>query len=189
MKLKSSILKPIFFLLTVVFLFQACGPKEPVKTTPFVVVRGSELRSEIILLPLDEEAISGLLDYIKKGGDTKGTGPVDFYNESYYRGLLKLFTSDADNDGKFELEDLFDDVEGERTFKSKTAKYFTGGIGYSVIDSRGKRPSKKSYRPFFLMEKEGNLWWIFYRKKGDVNHITGLMVTVPLFKKLRHFEK
>ena len=138
---------------------------------------------------MDEEAISCLLDYIKKGGDTKGTGPVDFYNESYYRGLLELFTSDANNDGKFELEDLFDDVEGERTFKIETAKYFTGGIGYSVIDSRGKRPSKKSYKPFFLTEKEGNLWWIFYRKKGDVNHITGLMVTVPLFKKLRHFEK
>jgi len=189
MKSKSLIIKPIFYFLSVLFIFHACGPKEAVKTTPFVVVRGSELRSEVIPLPLDNEAISGLLDYIKKGGDIKGAGPVDFYNESYYRGLLELFISDADNDGKFELGDLFNDVEGERTFKSETAKYFSGGIGYSVIDSRSKRPSKKSYRPFFLTEKQGNLWWIFYRKKGNVNHITGLMVTVPLFKKLLHFEK
>ncbi|MCP5049605.1 MAG: hypothetical protein GY940_20715, partial [bacterium] len=109
---------------------------------------------------MGQETIGKLLDYVKKGCDIKGVGPVDFYNEAFYTGLLNQLTADMDTDGKFELEDLFDDVEGERTLKEIVAKYFTKPIIYSIFDSREKRPGKKSYRPFGLKDKNGNVFWL-----------------------------
>lgn len=184
-------LKTLFLMLIVVFLFQGCAPKveQRVSTTPFVMVRGSELRSDVFSLPLEKEEIPKLLDYIKRGGDIKGVGIVDFYNKEFYTALLNLLTADMDKDGKFELEDLFDDVEGKRTLKAETGKYFVKPIIYSIFDSRLKRPSKKSFRPFALSDKGKNLWWIFYRQKGDPRHVISVMVTVPIYRELHHYEK
>ena len=201
MKNVPSVAKMLFVLLVAVCIFQACGPKSgpSVKTTPFAVVRGSDLRSDEFTLPLEKEnkAIEKLLNYVKIGGDKKNedTGIVaDFYDEVFYTDLLNLLAADMDKDGFFEMEDLFDDVEGERTLKENVAKHFTKPIIYSIFDSRKERPDKRSIRPFALKDKDGNMLWLFYREKvKDKNDgkvfIRCVMAMVPISRDLKHFEK
>lgn len=184
--INASTLRVVFLVLAMAMLWQGCVKEE---TTPFVVVRGSSLRSDVYHLPLDKEKIPDLLNYIKKGGDVKGEGPVDFYNEEFYTGLLEVLTGDKDGDGNYEMGDLFDLKEGIRVLNAESGKYFIMPVIYSIFDSRLKRPSVKSYRPFALADKDTNLWWIFYRQKGDPETVTGVMATVPIYKELDHYKK
>jgi hypothetical protein len=192
MNKKLSFAKSFIIIVSVIFAFQGCDPKpkQRVNTTPFAVVRGSELRSDLFKLPLEEKDIGKLLKYVKDGGDRKGVGPVDFYDKEFYTGLLNLLTADMDNDKKFELEDLFDNVDTEnQSLKENAKKFFVRPIVSSIIDSRLKRPSLRDDSPFALKDKDGNMWWIFYPQKGERSTIEFVMATVPIIRGIVHFKK
>jgi hypothetical protein len=180
----------VFLLLAAAVVVQGCKASG---TTPFVVIRGEFLRSNVYVLPLEQEKITELLGYVKKGGNIKDTDTADFYNETYYKGLLDVLSKDKDGDGKFEMEDLFDmekkKLEGRYILAGGAAQHFIPPKVNSIFDSRLKRPNTKSYHPFALADQGKNLWWVFYRKKGEHTTIEGVMATVPIFKDLQHFKK
>jgi len=161
----------ILLLVLAIFVYVGCCSKP----TPIVVIRGSDLRSDLLSIPLSEVDRNALNDYLKKGGDRENEDTVSFYNEAFYKGLLDLLS----NGEKIEMIDLFyRDSKGQWRLKESVKQWFKRPAVYGVYDSRCKRPSLKTTRPFSLFD--GHFWWVFYRKSGDSKWIREVLVTVPV---------
>jgi len=164
--------------LLIIFVYGGCCTK----SIPVVVIREFDLRSDLFSLPLSAGDRKTLDDFLKRGGDREVTGPIGFYDESFYSGLLGILS----DDDKVEMNDLFIRVNGVYEMKDSVKKWFSKGPIYGVIDTREKRPSVKSTRPFSLFD--GNLWWVFYREDNDLVWLKKVLVTVPLQKKIKHYD-
>lgn len=161
----------ILLMVLVIFIYAGCCSKP----TPIVVIRGSELRSDLLSLPLNNGDKDALKEYLKKGGDRENPDPVDFYDETFYTGLLNHLS----DDDKIEMLDLFyRDSKGQWRLKESVKQWFKQSAVYGVYDSRCKRPSLKTTRPFSLFD--GHFWWVFYRKSGDSKWLRKVLVTVPV---------
>ena len=161
----------ILLMVLAIFIYAGCCSKP----TPIVVIRGSDLRSDLLSLPLNNGDKDALKDYLEKGGDRGNEDTVSFYNEAFYKGLLDLLSSDD----KIEMNDLFiQEPNGQWKLKDSAKQWFKQPVIYGVFDSRCKRPSLKVTMPFSLFD--GYLWWVFYRESGDLIWIKKVLVTVPV---------
>ena len=170
-------IKVIVFILLVIFIYGGCG----YKPIPVVVIREFDFRSDLFSLPLSESDKKALDDFLKSGGDREIIGPVGYYDEFFYSGIIGILSDDE----KIEMNDLFVQVDGVYKMNDSVKNWFSKGPIYGVVDTREKRPSVKSTRPFSLCD--GNLWWVFYREDGDSNWIKKVLVTVPITKKINHY--
>lgn len=175
---KSFRIRIIFCVLLVLFIYSGCCNKySEVKSTPVVVIQGSDLRSDKLPLPLCATDKGSLKKYLRKGGDKARSERdwVGFYDEAFYSGLLDLLSGDD----KVEMNDLFDEKpNGDYKLKDSVKKWFKEPAIYGIIDSREKRPAVKSYRPFSLYD--GHYFWVFYRSKDKMTWIIKVLITVPL---------
>ena len=166
----------IYFLLLLLLLPPACIHKP----FPLVVVREKVLRFRAEPLPLNDETKEALKNYLKSGGDTRKTGPVDFYikNERFYTGLLDLLSV---NDRPIKVADLFSQVNG--IYKIAYSG-FQNPVFYDIIDATRETPAaEESFGP--LAVSDGHLWWIFSRDNHNI--LTGLIVTVLIDQGISHF--
>jgi hypothetical protein len=167
----------ILLLVLAIFVYIGCC----CKPTPIVVIRGSDLRSDLLPLPLSEVDRNALNDYLKKGGDRENEDTVTFYSETFYKGVLDLLS----NDDKIEMDDLFvHEPSGQWKLKDAVKQWFKRPAVYGVYDSRCKRPSLKTTRPFSLFD--GHFWWVFYRESGDSKWLRKVLVTVPVSGAVPH---
>ncbi len=170
-------IKVIAFVLLIIFIYGGCG----YKPIPVVVIREFDFRSDCFSLPLNETDKKALDDFLKSGGDREIVGPVGFYSEVFYSGIIGILSDDE----KIEMDDLFVQVDGVYKMKDSVKNWFSKGPIYGVVDSRKKRPSVKSSRPFSLFD--GNLWWVFYREEGEPTWIKKVLVTVPITENINHY--
>lgn len=172
-------IKVIVFVLLVIFIYGGCSSQ----CIPVVVIREFDLRSDLFSLPLSEADKTELDDFLKRGGDREIVGPVGFYNEDFYSGIIGILSDDE----KIEMNDLFVQENGVYKMKDSLKNWFSMGPIYGVVDTREKRPSVSSTRPFSLFD--GHLWWVFYREKEEPDWIKKVLVTVPIKEKINHYSE